>query len=185
MRYCLVNVLSEPYKNYHWDIVCLITKHFPKLIETKEQQIPTHFTLKYEFETDNIAEVEAVLENFAKNHNCAPISIGGFDKFGELVVFVRVKLSEAAKIVFNELIDTLHGFSWMQWQEHDGKDLHFHSTVAEECAGLDEEVINFVKGKEQYFESSFDNISIFVEKGKTEHGYRKWELYKQFNFKAG
>ncbi len=182
MRYCLANVLSEPYKTYHWDMVCLIAEHFPKLIETKEQQIPTHFTLKYGFETDDIGKVEAVLEKFAKNHGPTPISVGGFDKFGELVVFVKVQLSETAKVVFDELIDALHIFDWMQWQEYDGKNLHFHSTITEECIGLDKEVIDFIKGKEQHFKSNFDNISIFVETGKTEHGYCKWELYKKFNF---
>jgi len=185
MHYCLANVFSEPYKNYHWDIVCLIAEHFPKLIETKEQQIPTHFTLKYEFETDDMSKVEVVLEKFAKKHSPKPISIGGFDKFGELTVFVKVQLSEAAKIVFDELIDTLHVFDWMQWQKYDGKDLHFHSTVAEECTGLDKEVLDLIRGKERHFKSRFDNISIFVENGKTEHGYRKWKLYKKIDFKLG
>jgi len=183
MRYCIINILSEPYKKYHWDIVCSIAEKFPKLIETKEQQIPPHFTLKYEFETDDITKVENVLEEFVKKHRPAPVSIGGLDKFGELVVFVKVQLSKDAKIVFDELIDELHNFSWIQWQEHDGKNLIFHSTVAEECAGLDGEVMNFVKGKEQYFKSEFNNMSIMVETGKTEHGYRKWELYKRFDFK--
>ena len=182
MRYFLTNVLPNPFETYHRDLIFSIAERFSKLIETKEQAIPTHFTLKYEFETDNIAQVEAILEQFVKSHQSTQVSLGGFDKFGELVVFVKVNLSESAKATFDNLIDTLSGLSWMQWQQHDGKNLHFHSTIAEECTGLDKAVMEFIKDKEQHFESSFDNITIFVETGKTEHGYPKWEIYKRFNF---
>jgi len=182
MRYCLANVLSAPFRDYHWDLVCSIAARFPRLIATKEQAIPTHFTLKYGFETDDLAQVEGVLERFAKTHTPMPVSIGGFDRFGEDVVFVKIALSETAKKTFDELIDTLHRFPWMQWQQHDGKNLHFHATIAEECKGQDGAVMEFVKDKEQHFKTRFDNVTIFVETGKTQHGYREWKTHKRFDF---
>lgn len=184
MRYCLLaNVLSEPFKSYHFNLVSSIAEHFPNLIETKEQAIPTHFTLKYDFDADNITQLETTLERFAKMHKPKPISIGGFDKFGEDVVFVKVNLLQEARESFIDFLKELEQFPWMQWQQHDGENLRFHSTIAEECGKQNRAVLEFIKDKEQYFKSYFDNVTIFIESGrKTEHGYRIWEVYKRFDF---
>ena len=70
----------------------------------------------------------------------------------------------------------------MQWQEHDWKNLLFHAAIAEECKGQDGAVMEFVKDKEQHFKTRFDNVTIFVETGKTQHGYREWKTHKRFDF---
>ena len=64
---------------------------------TLRQDIPAHFTVKYHFETADIAPVEALLEAFARANRPGPIEVGGFRHFDEDVVWVNVALSAAAR----------------------------------------------------------------------------------------
>lgn len=182
MKYCLANTLSEPIKSYQWDLVCAINKNFPAITRTREQSLPAHFTLKYEFETDDISGVEQVLEKFSQNNTAQPVNIGGFDSFTDKVVFIKVQLSQKAQEVFGKLIDTLQEIHWMQWKEHDGKTMHFHSTVAEECGAKKEAILNFLQDKKQDFETKFDNITIFQKIGESDKGISLWQPIRTFQF---
>ena len=147
---------------------------------TKEENLPAHFTLKYWFETEDIKEIEEVFANFAKTHKKTPVKVGGFDNFSPKVIFLNAILSNEAKETFFMLIAELKKIKWMSWDKYDAENLHFHSTIAEECNEKFNEVWDFVQSKEPtYFDCWFDNITILKKVGGTKY-FGKWEIHKTF-----
>lgn len=180
MKYIIHCLLHEPFKSYHRNLVDQIAEEFD-LTFTKQQGLYPHFTLKYDFETDDIDYVENAVENFVKSYKKAPITIGGFGCFGDWVVYINVNLSDEAKKLFNEFIREIKSFSWMTWNQYDAENMHFHSTIAENCESKIKEVQKFLEGKEKYFDCLFDNIAILRRVGMIE-GIEKWDVHKIYNF---
>ena len=149
---------------------------------TKEQNIPTHFSLKYVFDTENIEEIEEIVAKFCETHQKTAVKLGRFGNFPPKVVFINVKLSVPAKKTFFEFISELKKVKWMPWDKYDAENLAFHSTIAEECDEKFEDVWKFVQGKEKYFDYYFDNIAIL----KLEYENQKlvkWEVHKTYFMK--
>jgi len=179
MMYIINCRLRNGFDIYHKELVKEIYKKFG-LVITKEENLPTHFTLKYWFETDKISEIETLFERFAKTHKKAQVRVGGVGSFPPKVVFLNCVLSPAAKKTFSELIAELKKVSWLPWDKYDGKGMHFHSTIAEECNEKFSEVLNFAQSKEpKYFDCWFDNITILKKVGGT-RCFGKWEIHKVF-----
>lgn len=182
MRIVIECLLKNPVKEYQWSLVNQVAERFPELNYTKEQALEAHFTLKYPFEIEDVASLEKTILDFARTHKKTPVTIGGFDHFDDRVAFVKVELSKEAKNVFEAFIDALKDDPEISWEPIDGKDLHFHVTIAERCGVLCSAVLEFVKGKERRFDTYFDNISILKYTDKTSNGISKWEHYRTFDF---
>ena len=181
MLYHIENQFGEPLKSWHWNLVEDIASNFPSLAWTRDQKLSAHFTLKYKFETDKIEELESVLEDFARNYNSAPIRVGGFDHFEDETVFVKIDASSKALTVSKYLMKSLEKISWMQWKQYDNANLHFHMTLAEKCEGSGREVLKFLMGKEKYFNTQLNNISILKCTDRAENGMEFWKLHKNTN----
>jgi 2'-5' RNA ligase len=181
MLYCIENQFDEPIKSYHRDLVEKVASEFPKLTWTKGQRLAAHFTLKYKFETERISELEEKIEDFVRTHRPSPVRVGGFDSFDDETVFIKVDASPEARKVFEEFIDALKSLSWMQWRRFDGKDLHFHMSIAEKCNGTAPQALRFLSGKERSFDAYFDNASILRSAEKTPEGMELWELYRRYD----
>jgi 2'-5' RNA ligase len=178
MKYAILCLLKGDVESYQHDLVNDIYEKFD-LSETKEQDLPTHFTLKYSFQTDDIKEIETLIGAFCKKHNKTSIDVGGFSSFPPKVIFIDVKLSKQAKVVFLDFISELRKVKWMTWDKYDGEGLHIHSTIAEECDHKFYSVLRFINNKEKHFDCWFDNITILKKignKGKLD----MWEVYKSF-----
>lgn len=181
MQYIINCLLRGPVEKYQHDLVREIYKKFGLNI-TKEENLATHFTLKYWFETEDIKEIEKIIQIFCKTHKKTPVCVGGFGSFSPKIIFINVKLSDEAKKIFFEFISDLKKVKWMPWDKYDAENLHFHSTIAEECNEKLKDILRFIKNKEKYFDCLFDNITILKLVGKKQN-FKKWKIHKTFFMK--
>lgn len=183
MRYILPCFFSGPVHAYHRELVEEIAARF-ELPFTRRQDIPAHFTLKYHFETADIAPVEALLERFARAHRPAPVEVGGFGHFDEDVAWVNVALSAAARTTLASLHDALRGLAWLPWGPHDGERLRPHMTVAEYCRARFADVWTYLPTRERHFDAVFDNVTLLRQIAE-EDGITRWAVHRIFTFDAG
>lgn len=179
MKYILHCLLRGEIEEYHHDLVNQIAKKFNLKI-TKEENLKTHLTLKYPFETNNIEEIERICKEFCQAHKKTLVKLEGFGTFPSETVFINATLSKEAKETFEDLIKELRKIKWMPWNEYDAENLHFHSTIAERCGEQFPKVIDFIKGKERSFNCKFDNITILKLISGTED-FGKWKVHKIFS----
>lgn len=167
---------------YQRNLVLQIAERFNLRI-TKEENLAAHFTLKYWFEAENIEVIEKLIENFCKSHRKTPVRVGGFGGFPPKVVFINVELSEDAKKTFSEFIAELRKVPWLTWDNYDAENLHFHSTIAEECGEKYDDVLKFTQGKEKRFNCWFDNITILREIAR-EKNILRWENHRTYSMEG-
>jgi 2'-5' RNA ligase len=178
MLHCL---LRGDIEKYHHTLVNQIADKF-NLNLTKKENLKTHFTLKYSFETENITELENVCAKFCKSHKKTPIHVAGFAGFPKKVVFININPSKDAKQTFLDFIVELKTLTWLTWDQYDAEKLQFHTTLAEECDDKYNDVLNFVKGKEKSFNCWFDNITILkLVSGTKTAG--TWKIHKTYEMK--
>ena len=179
MRYILPCFFGSPIREYHHHgLVDKIAARF-NLSYTRRQAIPAHFTLKYHFETDEIAPVEGLLEAFARGHAAAPVTVGGFGHFDEDVVYVGVSLSPAARAVLADLFAELRRLAWMPWSSHDGEHLRPHMTIGEYCRPRFPEVWRYLEGRARHFDAALDNLTLLRQVGE-EDGITRWTVHRAF-----
>ncbi len=176
MKYMIQCLLKGPVEQYHHNLVDEIYQKFGLNI-TKEENLATHFTLKYFFETKNIDDVDKSVQLFCETHKKTPVRVGGFGKFFPKTVFLNVILSDEAKKTFLELIVELKKIDWLSWNVFDGERLHFHTTLAQDCNEKCTDVWNFIQGKEEYFDCFFDNVTILKMTGEND-SVKTWEIHK-------
>jgi 2'-5' RNA ligase len=178
-RYIIPCFLASPIQDYQRELVELIAERFG-LTFTQRQAIPAHFTLKYHFATRDIGEVERLIGDFARERGPSPVEVGGFGHFLGDVVFVEVRLSEAARRALDALVATLRTLPWMSWDRHDAESLHPHMTIAERCRPRFRELWDFLPSHERRLTGAFDNITILRKAGETD-GVDRWAVHRSFN----
>ena len=181
-RYILPCFFGGAVYEYHRALVAEIAARFD-LPFTLRQDIPAHFTVKYHFETADIAPVEALLETFARTNRPGPIEVGGFRHFDEDVVWVNVALSAAARATLASLHAALRGLAWLPWGPHDGERLRPHMTVAEYCRPRFADLWAFLPARERHFGAAFDNVTLLRQVGE-EDGITRWAVHRTFPFGA-
>ncbi len=170
-------------------IVCLLKgetlKFHEKLVEdvcykykVKRQKLPAHFTIKAPFETNNIEEIEKVIEKFVESKNKEKILIDGFDHFRTDVVFMKVIPSNDALKLHDDFIDELKKIPWLGWKKHEGKGKTFHCTIV---TRIMEDKFNpiwdYVNNYNPQFNTYFDNISILKWQDF------RWITYREYTLK--
>jgi 2'-5' RNA ligase len=177
-KYVLHCLLSGPVIEYQNGLIGEIADRFG-LGFTREQSLPPHFTLKYEFEAVEMSAVEEHLDRYCRQHRKAPVQVGGFGEFRPDVLFLNVHLSPAAKELFHQLLGELRGVPWITWSPYDGEALHFHATVAERCGSRLDEVRGYLRGREQSFACWFDNVTLMVQSGVVDD-ISRWRVHRRF-----
>ena len=183
MRYILPCLFPSPIREYHRTLVDEIAARF-ELRYTQRQAIPAHVTLKYHFDTHDIAVVERRLADFTRAHFPAPLRVGGFDHFDEDVIFVTVTPSAAARSILSALFVTLRGLPWLAWSPHDGENLRPHMTVAEQCRPRFAEVWRYLEGRARHFDTMLDNVTLLRQVGE-EDGLTQWAVHRVFTLDGG
>ena len=178
MKYSIACLLDGPVAEYQQQLIREIADRFD-LRFTQQQAIPPHFTLKYAFETDDIGTVERILSQFCAAHAQKAVEVGGFGQFPPDVAFLKVQLSPAAQSLFEEFLEELRQIPWMPWSPYDGEDLQFHATLAERCGPKLPEVMEFLQGREKWFSSWLNNITLFVQTGVA-GDMTQWSIHKRF-----
>jgi 2'-5' RNA ligase len=182
-RYILPCLFGGAIRAYHRALVEEIAARF-NLPFTLRQDIPAHFTLKYHFETADIAPVEALLAAFARAQHPAAVEVGGFGHFDEDVAWVNVALSAAARATLASLHDALRSLPWLPWGPHDGEHLRPHMTVAEYCRPRFADLWTYLPARERHFEAAFDNVTLLRQVGEDD-GITRWAVHRAFPFGAG
>jgi 2'-5' RNA ligase len=182
-RYILPCFFGGAVRAYHRALVEEIAARFD-LPFTLRQDIPAHFTVKYHFETADIAPMEALLDAFAHAQHPAPVEVGGFGHFDEDVAWVNVALSAAARATLASLHDALRGLPWLSWGPHDGEHLRPHMTVAEGCRSRFADLWAYLPARERHFEAAFDNVTLLRQVGE-EDGITRWAVARAFPFGGG
>lgn len=181
MERYMLNCYLKPIQSYHHKLRDEIARRFG-LKRTKKENLDAHFTLKYSFETRDIEEIEELVKKFCENHKKQKLIVGGFGSFPREVIFMKVKASNPAKKMFLDLIKELKKVKLMTWEKYDGKNAHFHSTIAEECHQKYDAVMVYLNRKEKYFECYFDNITILkLISGTKYEGV--WKVYNRIPIK--
>jgi 2'-5' RNA ligase len=179
MRYILPCLFPSPVREYHQALVDELAARFD-LRMTQRQAIPAHVTLKYHFETDDIAPVERLLADFAGGHAAAPVTVGQFGHFDENVVFATVTFSPAAQMLFEALGTALRQLPWMPWSPHDGARLRPHMTLVEHCRPRFAEVWRHLAGRARHFPAALDNLTLLRQTGTDEDGLTRWATHQTF-----
>ena len=86
MRYVVVSVVKGKAGIFNNNL----RKEVYEKFNAKSSKLPAHFTIKAPFETDNIIELENILDKFSKENYCAPYKIKGYDHFDDRVIFMKV-----------------------------------------------------------------------------------------------
>ena len=183
MRYILPCFFGGAVREYHRELVEEIAARFD-LPFTLRQDIPAHFTIKYQFETADIAPLEALLETFACANRPGPIDVGGFGHFDEEVVWVNVALSGPARSTLAALHAALRGLAWLPWGPHDGEHLRPHMTVAEYCRSRFADLWAYLPARARHFDAAFDNVTLLRQVGE-EDGITRWAVHRIFTLGAG
>lgn len=146
---------------------------------TQRQALAPHFTVKYAFETNDLGQIESILDRFCAEHGATAVTIGGIGSFPPDVVFLNVELSTEARQIFHALIGELQTLPWMQWDAYDGERLHFHATIAEKCGSQYPHIMEFLRDERQYFPCAFDNITV-LQQTVVQEGIDKWSIHRTY-----
>lgn len=172
MRYVIVSVIKGKAGNFNNN---LRKKVFEEL-GAKSSKLPAHFTIKSPFETDDISELDVILNNFSKTHSSKPYQIKGYDSFDNRVIFMKILMSKEGQILHYELIDELSKISYIKFDKHDGKNKIFHVTISsKKIQKIFNELWDYVNKIPCDFNCNFDNICIYKWVDNT------WKLYKEYN----
>jgi 2'-5' RNA ligase len=166
-RCILHNNFTSEVDEYHKRLVREVAQKFG-LQKTLFQNIAAHFTLKYWFDADEgeLAQLERMLNEFCAAYHPAPVLIGEIKGFPPEVVFMDIQLSPDAEEIFDSLIAKLKSIEWMAWDRFDAPNLHFHSTIAEECGPQYDEVLDYLASRHTGpLKASFDNITVTLQIG--------------------
>ncbi len=74
MRYLMFCKLKGDIEKYQRNLINMIAKQFDLKV-TKEENLPTHFMLKYGFETENINELERIIEKFCETRENTSVKV--------------------------------------------------------------------------------------------------------------
>ncbi len=178
MRIMLECVFKGEFEKFHKEILNEITEKF-NLIFVKETNLPTHVTLKYSFEVQNIKDIENTLDKFVSTHKKAELYANKFSNFNKDTIFIEVNPSVKAKLIISDLIKTLKEIPWISWNKYDGEDIYLHTTIAEEAKEKYKEIEEYIKNIKFNFELWLDNISI-LEEIPSNSEIRKWKISKTY-----
>jgi len=178
VKYIIVSLLGGEVKSYHQKLVQEISEKF-SVDFLVNQNAPTHYTIKDIFETENIEEVDQVLYEFAKNHRPTKITLQGYNRFEDNVIYMDIRFSDEGKLLFEQFIAALRNITWMQWGNYDDEKRKFHCTLAYfDIKDKYKDICRFLLNNYSYsFEAYFDNITVYKQVGEN------WELHKSFPLK--
>lgn len=178
-EYGIVYLLPDDIAEYHRQMRGRIEETF-NLTGNTELHAPSHITLKYRFQAEEIQEVERVLREFSATQTKTTWLLNGFNYFANSesnVIFIDILPSPDVRIAHARLLDGLRQINWMQWGPFDNADLHYHITLAHEGVTTENfhQVWSFIQQHESpNIELSFDHLALLKisEEGAT--------VYKQY-----
>jgi 2'-5' RNA ligase len=182
MQYIMHAPLGEPVRSLHRQLVDDIADRFD-LRFTQHQAIETHFTVKYHFATDRIAELERLTETFCSSEKPCEVRVDGIGHFAREVIFLEVKPGGSAQQLMKRLFAELRTLDWMQWSQFDAENLHPHATIAEVCGERFDEVMDYLKAKKFDHRVSVERLTILKHIGN-DGEISLWDHHRTFELRG-
>ena len=174
MRYVVVSVVKDNAGNFNNNL----RKEVYEKFSAKSSKLPAHFTIKSPFETNDISELDSLLEKFCNENFSVPYKIKGYDHFDDRVIFMKVNMSEEGKILHDKLIDKMSTIDYINFDKLDGKNKIFHVTISsKKIKNIFNDLWNYVNKIYCNFDCIFDNISIYKWQNNT------WLLHNEYKLK--
>jgi 2'-5' RNA ligase len=171
MRYVIVCLLKEDALKFHESLVKDVCSKF----NVKPQRLPAHFTIKAPFETENIDELDQLTNLFCKEMTKAPFTVEGYGHFRSNVVYMKLKLSNEAILIYKNYIDLLRQVPWLEWKSNESKEKVFHCTIVTKINEYKfNDIWNYVNKFPCSFSLLFNNISIL------KWNKDRWITYKEY-----
>ena len=171
MRYVIASVVKGDAGNFNNNLRKEVFEKF----KARSSKLPAHFTIKAPFESDDITNLENILDDFCKCHSSKDYKIKGYDNFDDRVIFMKVLMSNEGKLMHDELIDYLSNIDYLDFSKEDGKDKVFHVTISsKKIRNIFNDLWDYVSSIPCDFDCSFDNICIYKWVDNT------WVLHKEY-----
>ncbi|MCP5102491.1 MAG: 2'-5' RNA ligase family protein [bacterium] len=178
MRYGIFYLVKGEAGQFHEKLAYGVAEKFDVQMGIK-RKAPPHLTVKFPFQTDNIGEVENLVEEFCSRHRKTPVKWEGFGSTGKNMIFIKGVPSPEMRQVYDAFIDQLKTIPWMKWHDRDGENNPFAAPIAH--TDVDESnfdaIWEYVNQHNPNYDLLFDNISIL----KLEDGI--WKVHKEYLFK--
>ena len=171
MRYVIASVVKGDAGNFNNNLRKEVFEKF----KARSSKLPAHFTIKAPFESDDITDLENILDNFSKSHTSSEYKIKEYDHFDDRVIFMKVLMSDEGKLMHDELIDDLSNIDYLNFSKEDGKDKVFHVTISsKKIRNIFNDLWDYVSLIPCDFDCHFDNICIYKWHDNT------WILHKEY-----
>ena len=176
MKLVIVYLIKGKAEKYHKQLVKEVGPKFGEKYMI-ENPLPSHVTLKSPFETNNIKEIEKLLEEFVKTEKQSKIEINGFKNFKRFVAFLNTKFSKQTLKTQKHLLKKLQKIG-IKSHEFDKK-FKPHATISYGNTKTSfNNIWNYLKTLDKpNFDLKLNNIAI-MKKGK-----KYWKVYKEFKIK--
>lgn len=139
-------------------------------------KLPAHITLLPPFWLE-IEKEDILFQNLtAATSKTDPFSveINGFGKFGQRVIFIKVKDHEPTKEIHRKLVDATHELI----PPLEESELHPHITIATRDLTREKFVEVWPEFQDKDFKRSFPVNAVFLFR----HNGKSWEVIKEFRF---
>ena len=174
MRYVVVSVVKGNAGKFNNNL----RKEVYEKFNVKSSKLPAHFTIKSPFESDDISELENLLDKFSKENSSAHYKINGYDHFDDRVIFMKVIMSKEGQILHDNLVDSISSIDYINFSKLDGKNKIFHVTISsKKIKNIFNDLWNYVNRIQCDFDCKFDNICIYRWENNT------WILHKEYELK--
>ena len=174
MRYVVVSVVKGNAGKFNNNL----RKEVYEKFNVKSSKLPAHFTIKSPFESDDISELENLLDKFSKENSYAHYKINGYDHFDDRVIFMKVIMSKEGQILHDNLVDSISNIDYINFNNLDGKNKIFHVTISsKKIKNIFNDLWNYVNRIQCDFDCKFDNICIYRWVNNT------WILHKEYELK--
>lgn len=177
MNYRLVYLLRGESKKYAEKLIRDVAKKFKVNFVSSGKQ-PAHITLKYRFETENIKEVEKVVEEICNKTNSSVFEIGGIGSFNRNNLILKVKPSGEMVKFEKRLLKNLDSFRGDLYKFDNVLYKTFHVGIAHhDIKEKFDEIKDYLEKHNRKFKVKFDKVYL-VRKPKN-----RWIIQNTFNIK--
>jgi 2'-5' RNA ligase len=181
MRYIIAHLIRGEAKHMHEAITQDLVEKFHTF--PIHNRIVPHLTLKRWFELDAEAmkKLQGILDTFVTTHSQSDYRLGGFNHFGEDVIYVDVRPSPEMSATARDLMKVLHEVKEMTFDEFDAVEDDFHATLVMRALKTFDytQVWEYLSKQEGFdFNMKFDNIAIMKRETDAWVVDRIWELPK-------
>lgn len=171
MRYVIVSVVKGDAGHFNNNLRKDVFEKF----KARSSKLPAHFTIKAPFESDDINDLENILDNFSKFHSSSKYKIKGYDHFDDRVIFMKILMSDEGIIIHDKLINDLNKINYLDFSKNDGKNKVFHVTISsKKIRNIFDKLWDYVSLIPCDFDCHFNNICIYKWIDNT------WILHKEY-----